>query len=92
MKKNTSENWEEEFEEKFDDAGVFMNGKVPIFATKDEIKDFIRKTRQEVKQETIKEIKEWAMEYKYARHNPDKDCDCETCMFVKNLLSKLNSI
>jgi L-2-hydroxyglutarate oxidase LhgO len=92
MKKNTPEKWVEEFEEKFDDAVVFMNEKVLIFATEDEIKDFIRKTRQEVKQETIKEMKEWAMEYKYARHNPDIYCDCETCMFVKNLLSKLNSI
>lgn len=86
MKKNTSENWEEEFFDKFPSGETYTgyNGEM--------LKDFIRKTRQEAKQETIKEIKEWAMEYKYARHNPDIYCDCETCMFVKNLLSKLNSI
>jgi Sec-independent protein translocase protein TatA len=88
MKQDTSEKWIKEFRDNvnYDEAELGCNWDM------NQLEDFIHKTRQEAKQETIKEIKEWAMEYKYARHNPDIYCDCETCMFVKNLLSKLNSI
>jgi L-2-hydroxyglutarate oxidase LhgO len=92
MKKNTPEKWVEEFEEKFDDAVVFMNEKVLIFATEDEIKDFIRKTRQEAKQELIGGLIEWAEENKMKFVNNQNLKDIQPMISLEDLIHHLNHL
>lgn len=59
---------------------------------KDEDEIWFEKQIAQAKQERTEEIIEIIKKFQYARHNPDKDCECAVCSLTKIVIQILQNL